>query len=474
MARGYPGAFGRHVNALYVWLPLCAPLLLRLLLPGAAVCRCSHLDLLVLLSFSVSLAFFNHARIDLSVPLVYPLLAYLLVRMLAVAPPGQGRRRRPLACSCPTRGSRSASSSSSASASALNVTDSNVIDVGYAGVIGADRIAARRAALRSYPDDNEHGDTYGPVNYFAYVPFRQIFGWSGTGTTSPPPTPSRSSFDLLAVAGLFLLGRRVRGPTLGIALAYAWAAYPFTLYALESNSNDFARRRPHPGPPCSSRSSPPRARGPRARSPDSPSSPRSRSRRCSATHGVRQLPSALARARALALFAVAFLFTAALVAVPALTHDSLHTSRSPHPRLPGPPRFPLLHLGPPRGARRRRDRRRGRRRRARPAARRPAPPRRPRRARRRVSRRPHRHPARRRTLVLPLSPLVFGLVVLALFGRLSDPRTPASATPSRKPSRAAPTPPRSRAPEPCTGPSPTPPLRPSVVGLEIRVHLAHQ
>ena len=23
MARGYPGAFGRRVNALYVWLPLC-------------------------------------------------------------------------------------------------------------------------------------------------------------------------------------------------------------------------------------------------------------------------------------------------------------------------------------------------------------------------------------------------------------------------------------------------------------------
>jgi hypothetical protein len=29
-----------------------------------------------------------------------------------------------------------------------------------------------------------------------------------------------------------------RGPTLGITLAYLWAAYPFTLFALESNSND--------------------------------------------------------------------------------------------------------------------------------------------------------------------------------------------------------------------------------------------
>jgi hypothetical protein len=37
---------------------------------------------------------------------------------------------------------------------------------------------------------------------------------------------------------LFLLGRSVRGPTTGIVLAYLWAAYPFTAYALCSNVND--------------------------------------------------------------------------------------------------------------------------------------------------------------------------------------------------------------------------------------------
>ncbi|HEV3054479.1 MAG TPA: hypothetical protein VGX45_07485, partial [Solirubrobacteraceae bacterium] len=31
---------------------------------------------------------------------------------------------------------------------------------------------------------------------------------------------------------------RVRGPTLGVALAYAWASYPFTFYVLQSSSND--------------------------------------------------------------------------------------------------------------------------------------------------------------------------------------------------------------------------------------------
>ena len=36
MARGYPGAFGRQVNALYVWLPMCVLFLVPVLAPGAA------------------------------------------------------------------------------------------------------------------------------------------------------------------------------------------------------------------------------------------------------------------------------------------------------------------------------------------------------------------------------------------------------------------------------------------------------
>src|ERR1022692_3770642 len=121
---------------------------------------------------------------------------------------------------------------------ALNVTDANVIDVGYAGVIGGERIVDGKPLYGSYPSNNEHGDTYGPVNYEAYVPFEQAFGWSGTWDDLPAAHAAAVVFDLLAVALLFLLGRRVRGPTLGVALAYAWVSYPFTLFALESNSND--------------------------------------------------------------------------------------------------------------------------------------------------------------------------------------------------------------------------------------------
>ncbi len=99
MARGYPGAFGRHVNALYIWIPMCL-LFFVPFFDWRKPLRLLHLDLLVLLSFSVSLAFFDHAHIYASTPLVYPPLIYLLVRMLALARVG---RRGKAVARCPTR-----------------------------------------------------------------------------------------------------------------------------------------------------------------------------------------------------------------------------------------------------------------------------------------------------------------------------------------------------------------------------------
>jgi hypothetical protein len=236
MARGYPGAFGRIVNAPWIWIPLALAFVAPFLRPPW---RMLHLDLLVLSAFSASTAFFNAARIDISVPLVYPLLGYLLVRMLWI-----GLRRREAAPPPPLRllvpvswlviaviflvGFRVA----------LNVTNSNVIDVGYAGVIGADRIVDGSALYGAFPSDNASGDTYGPVVYLAYVPFEQAKSWSGRWDDLPAAHAAAIAFDLLALALLFLIGRRVRGPDLGVLLAYAWATYPFTLYTLMSNSND--------------------------------------------------------------------------------------------------------------------------------------------------------------------------------------------------------------------------------------------
>jgi hypothetical protein len=235
MARGYEGAFGRRVNAWYVWLPLCV-LFVAPFLPWRRRPSWLHLDLLVLLSFSVSLAFFNDARIGLSTPLIYPPLLYLLARMLIVA--RRGGRPEPLRLLVPVSWLVVALVFLVGFRVGLNVTNSNVIDVGYSGVIGANKLVEGEPLYGGWPNDNAHGDTYGPVNYIAYVPFERVFGWSGRWDDLPAAHAAAVVFDLLTIAALFLLGRRIRGPSLGIVFAYLWAAFPFTLYVSNTNGND--------------------------------------------------------------------------------------------------------------------------------------------------------------------------------------------------------------------------------------------
>jgi hypothetical protein len=240
MARGYPGAFGRMINAPYIWLPLCAIFVLGLL-DWRRPFRLAHLDLLVVVAgFGLSHYFFNQGNIGLSVPLAYPPLLYLMGRALWL-----GYRRRAgigLRPSLPITVLAIATVLLVAGRIGLNVVDSNVIDVGYSGVIGADRIADKEPIYGNFPTDDQSGDTYGPVAYYAYVPFEQVFPWSGAWDDLPAAHAASIFFDLATIAGLFLLGRRIRrgrrGTELGVMLAFAWAACPYTAYALESNTND--------------------------------------------------------------------------------------------------------------------------------------------------------------------------------------------------------------------------------------------
>jgi hypothetical protein len=247
MARGYAGAFGRRVNAWYVWVPLCL-LFVAPFVPwrrtrswragrGRRAWSLVHVDLLALLGLSISLAFFNDGAIGISTPIIYPFMLYLLVRMLLLGF-GRGRPRSPLPLSVPVSWLAIGVIFLVGFRIGLNVVNSNVIDVGYAGVIGADKLLHGKPLYGNWPKDNSQGDTYGPVAYYAYVPFRAIFGWSGTWDDLPAAHAAAIAFDLLTLFGLYWLGRRVRGPTLGVVLAYAWAAYPFTLWTLSSNTND--------------------------------------------------------------------------------------------------------------------------------------------------------------------------------------------------------------------------------------------
>ncbi|MDP9227642.1 MAG: glycosyltransferase 87 family protein, partial [Actinomycetota bacterium] len=238
MARGYPGAFGRAVNAPWVWIPLCAIFVLGLL-DWRRPLRVAHLDLVVIVAgFGLSHYFFNRGEIGLSVPLAYPPLLYLLGRMLWVAFRG-GQGLRP---SAPWGALAVALVFVVGVRVGLNIADSNVIDVGYSGVIGADKISDGEPLYGEFPPDNSHGDTYGPLAYYVYIPFEQILPWSGDWDELPAAHAAAIFFDLATIGALLLLGRRLRpggeGTRLGVLLAFGWAACPYTAFALESNTND--------------------------------------------------------------------------------------------------------------------------------------------------------------------------------------------------------------------------------------------
>ena len=238
MARGYSGAFGHKLNAPYVFIPLCLIFLIGLV-DWRRLRRIANLDLLVLLGFGVSHFFFNRGEIGISVPLYYPVLAYLLGRALWIGFRGRGGGLRPV---WPTVYLLVAALFLMGVRTGLNMADAGVADIGYASVVGADRITHGEPIYDNFPDDVSQGDTYGPVTYYSYVPFELVFPWSGSWDDLPAGHAAAFAFDLLVFGLLILLARRIRpgpeGKRLAAILAFGWAAYPYTAYALESNTND--------------------------------------------------------------------------------------------------------------------------------------------------------------------------------------------------------------------------------------------
>ncbi len=265
MARGGAGAFGgKTINTAWVWLLFCGIFLL-----GLANLRrplsWRNLDLLVLLSFTASLRLFNEGEIFWSVPLAYPPLVYLLVRCVWIA-----RRDRPPRTSKPIWPVWVLAAAAVFLAGfrvGLNIeAPRSTIDVGFAGVIGGQRIVNGQVPYGHMPDQgdlkkcgpadatgevreriqtngrceasNSRGDTYGPVSYLAYVPGYLAFGWTGKWDELWAAHATSLLFDGLCILGLALVGRRFGGNRLAATLAFAWAAYPFTLYASNSNTND--------------------------------------------------------------------------------------------------------------------------------------------------------------------------------------------------------------------------------------------
>ena len=164
------------------------------------------------------------------------------------------RRRRSGRSGC----SRPRRSSSSGSAIGLNTETSNVIDVGYAGVVGAQRISNGDAPYGHMPIEDDlpkcgtatptapcasasrrtgaarqrrDGDTYGP-SLRGYLPGYWLFGWRGRWDDLPAAHFTSIAWDLI-VRARALPGRApLRRLAARRDAAFAWVAYPFTAYTL--------------------------------------------------------------------------------------------------------------------------------------------------------------------------------------------------------------------------------------------------
>lgn len=260
LARG--NGIGGVINRPLIWLSFCFFFLIGLAnLRRPASIR--NLDLLVFVSFSVYLWYFNEGRVFASVIAASIPLAYLISRCGWI---GWTNRTSPAALTLPVWLLVAATVLLVGFRLGLNTQRSIVLDVGYAGVIGADRLENNVLPYGNFPvkdtgrpcgpanedgdigdwiqengrceSANALGDTYGPVNYHAYLPGLWLFGWSGKWDSLPAVHFTTILFDLLALLGLAAVGLRFGGMRLAALLAFAWAANPFTQYVSSSNTND--------------------------------------------------------------------------------------------------------------------------------------------------------------------------------------------------------------------------------------------
>lgn len=106
----------------------------------------------------------------------------------------------------------------------LNGLNSNVIDVGYAGVIGSDLILDGQTPYGNFPEDCGQCDTYGPLNYISYIPFEAVMPFTGKWDDLPAAHGAATLFDGLTLLALLVLGWRLAGRKMGLTFAIAWAA----------------------------------------------------------------------------------------------------------------------------------------------------------------------------------------------------------------------------------------------------------
>jgi Glycosyltransferase family 87 len=234
MARGDYGSYGKQANYWYVWGPLALVFALAFWRTDRLFCA-RNLDVVALLGFLVSHEFFRAGETHPAVLLWYLPLLYLLGRTLLMGF-GIGERVEKTS-NFPTWVLLVLAVLASGALLALNL-DSRVIDVGYAGVVGADLVMDGSVPYGNMPDDISTGDTYAPLNYLLYVPFVWMFGWSGEWDFLPAAHAVTAFAFVGGALALLVAGWRYAGTRGGAALLFAWAVFPYTLYSTNNNTND--------------------------------------------------------------------------------------------------------------------------------------------------------------------------------------------------------------------------------------------
>jgi hypothetical protein len=122
-----------------------------------------------------------------------------------------------------------------------SLAGTNIADVGQASSLGAWRVLH---GLQLYGAVSWQGpgglvvnrpDSYGPFAYYAYIPFAAVLPTAPAVIATLLPA---ACFDVLTLAGLLTLGRRLGGRPLAQAFAFAYLLYPFPDLSLMAETND--------------------------------------------------------------------------------------------------------------------------------------------------------------------------------------------------------------------------------------------
>lgn len=232
----WQGSHGPHAQRVNTMLIVLGALFLLPFVSLRRLRRRTHLELLALLSLGLSYVFAQRGDVSVATPLFYPSLLLLLVMLVLVALRPAAPRRDGLTWMSP-RALVIGLGGLLALRYGFNLIDGEISDIGYASVYGADSILNGFDVYNSSVGSGEL-DVYGPLNYVAYVPFVLAFPFDLSNASADAAVAAAITFDALTVAGLWLLGRRIHGNVLGLALAWGYAAFPFTFLALAANTND--------------------------------------------------------------------------------------------------------------------------------------------------------------------------------------------------------------------------------------------